>query len=172
MKAIAWTAVIVSFFIFAFVAFGYFAPAYDHYAREDVDASTDVCWSFFTKVHRMDEWIEGFKKVEIIKGLPNRPGSKFRVTLERNGEENVLTQTVLKFEKDEIFSFDMENEHIFGHTEITFDDSDGATHIQYRQVLKGKNAIYHAFLKLRESTLVDQQNRDLHRLRIMIESSK
>lgn len=171
MKFLAWTGILFSFLIFLVVAFGYFTPPLDHTAMEDVDAPTDLCWSFFTKVHRMDEWIEGFKKIEIIQGLPNKAGSQFRVTLERNGDENVLIQTVKEYEQGKIFSFDMENDVIFGHTEITFEDSDGRTHIHYRQVLQGKNAIYHAALKLQEGKFMTQQNGDLHRLRLLIEAS-
>jgi hypothetical protein len=170
MKFLAWAGLILSGTIFGVVAFGYFSNSLDHFAEEEVEAPTDICWNYFTKVHRMDDWIEGFKKIEIIEGLPNKPGSTFRVTLERDGSENVLTQTVIAYEKGEIFSFDMENEIIFGHTEISFDRSNGKTIIKYRQILQGKNAIYHIGLKYNEARFVKQQNEDLHRLRKLIET--
>lgn len=169
MKFLAWVGLFLSASIFSIIAFGYFSNSLDHHAQEEVDAPADFCWSYFTKVHRMDEWIEGFKKIEIIQGLPNKPGSTFRVTLERDGVDNILIQTVIEFEKDKIFAFDMENDEIYGHTEISFDRSNDKTIIKYRQILQGKNAIYHVGLKYNESNLVRQQNEDLHRLRKLIE---
>ncbi len=172
MKALAWGSIITSFLIFAFVAFGYFSEGIDHVSTEEVDAPTEVCWKFFQKVHRMDEWISGFKKIEIIEGFPNRPGSTFRVILERDGEPLELIQTVRKFEVGEIISFDMENDMIFGHTEITFTDNPEHTLISYRQILKGKNAVYNAVLKLNESGFIDEQNQNLHQLRKLIEATQ
>lgn len=172
MKALAWGSMVTSFLIFAFVAFGYFADGMDHVSTEEVDAPTDVCWKFFQKVHRMDEWINGFKKIEIIEGFPNKPGSSFRVTLDRDGEEIHLIQTVKAFEVGKIFSFDMENDQIYGHTEITFQDNPEHTLITYRQVLKGKNAVYNAVLELNESSFIEEQNQNLHRLRKLIEATQ
>ncbi|GEM_PF-7048677 len=171
MKVLAWGSIIVSFLIFAFVAFGYFSSGMDHVSTEEVDAPTEVCWKFFQKVHRMDEWIKGFKKIEIIDGFPNKPGSTFRVTLERNGQEIELIQTVRRFEIGEIISFDMENDMIFGHTEITFKDNPEHTLISYRQVLKGKNAVYNSVLEFNEGSFIEEQNQNLHRLRQLIEAS-
>jgi hypothetical protein len=172
MKALAWGSIITSFLIFAFVTFGYFSGGMDHVSTEEVDAPTEICWKFFQKVHRMDEWIEGFKKIEIIKGFPNKPGSTFRVTLERNGEDMHLIQTIRQFEVGKIISFDMENDQVFGHTEITFLDNPEHTQISYRQVLKGKNAVYNAVLELSEGGFIDQQNKNLHNLRKLIEATQ
>lgn len=172
MKALAWGSIITSFLIFAFVAFGYFTDGMDHVSTEEVDAPTEVCWKFFQKVHRMDEWINGFKKIEIIEGFPNKPGSSFRVTLERDGNELQLIQTVKQFEVGKIFSFDMENDEIHGHTEITFQNNPEHTLISYRQVLKGKNAIYNAVLEMNESSFIEEQNQNLHRLRKLIEATQ
>ncbi len=171
MKYIAGISISISFLVFAFIAYGYFSPAIDHTAKEEVNAPLDKCWGFFKKVHRMDEWISGFKKIEIIEGFPNRPGSKFRVILEKDGEEISLVQTVIAYEEGKVFSFNMENDQVFGHTEISFEHEDGKTYIDYRQILKGTNALYNAVINIQEGQFVDQQNKDLHKLRLLIESS-
>ena len=171
MKVLAWGSIIGSFLIFAFVAYGYFTKGIDHISREEVNAPTEVCWNFFRKVHRMDEWINGFKKLDIVEGMPNKPGGKLRVTLERDGEEFQVIQTIRQYEIGKIISFDMENDLVFGHTEITFEDNPEHTVIQYRQILRGKNAVYNAFLEFNEGSAIEEQNQNLHRLRLLIEES-
>jgi hypothetical protein len=95
----------------------------------EVKADQQSTWNVFQNPARMKQWIEGFKRIEMLEGSIGQVGSTYRLLFVQNGEENELFQEITEIEAPVVFSYNMHNDFLVGSSTTTMTEENGITTI-------------------------------------------
>lgn len=152
-----------------FFSIGLIYPKIQNRTQVEINKPAEVVWAYFVDENNMSEWIEGFKKVEIISGKRNEVGSKYRMTFDEGGSEFVMIETVKEFNPPDVYAFRLENEVITDDVKITFKESDGITTVVQEDNVVGGNIFWSSLFVLTQSNLKSNVQKALDKLKSNVE---
>jgi len=170
MKIVKWVLVVLLFILVAFFTLGLVRPTVQYESKILVDKPVDRSFMVFLDVSKMGEWLTGFKKIEIVKGMPNIPGSIFNLTMEINGKEITVTEEVTDFRWYDRFSFTLEHDLMSVKCENVFAAQDMKTEITCTYTVTGKNLFWRSLDVLLKGKMEKQAQDDFDKLKKVIES--
>lgn len=154
-----------------FFSIGLIKPLVSYENEVFIERPVDKSFMVFTDVNKMGEWITGFKKMEMIKGMPTLPGSLIRMTMEINGKEIMVTEEVVEFKWNKIFSFRLYHKSMTIDCEYTFVSSEMNSEIHSNMTVKGKNLFWRSVNLFMKGKMKKQNQDDLDKLKALIEAS-
>lgn len=162
-------AVLVVLLTVAFFSIGLIYPKIQSRTQVEINKPADVVWAYFADESKMSEWLEGFKKIELISGNRNEVGSKYRMTFDSNGSEIVMTETVTEFNAPYVFAFKLENEVITDDVRMTFTEMGGKTTVVQEDNIVGGNIFWRSLFALTQSSLKGNVQKALDKLKTNVE---
>lgn len=173
MKALKYILGILVLLILAFFTLGMFNPELTYESRTQVNAPVEHAFAVFQDPDRMDEWLEGLKRIEMISEGGVKVGSKSLLVFEENGETMELTEVVTAFKENELYAFTLDADVMTANVEIRFVAKDSLnTEIIARTTSTGKNIMWRSILALAKSTFQQQDQDSYTRLKEVIESQQ
>ena len=154
-----------------FFSIGLIKPTVSYENEVMIERPVDKSFMVFTDVSKMGEWLTGFKKMERIKGLPTLPGSLIRMTMEMNGKEISVTQEVIDFKWNKLFSFRLHHESMTIDCEYTFVSSEMNSEIHSIMIVEGKNLFWRSINLFIKRKMKKQNQDDLDKLKALIEAA-
>ena len=154
--------------VLGFLSLGLIHPSFTYSNTITVDSSVEEAFAAFTDESSAGEWLIGYKGYDILEGEPHKPGSKFLMKFEVEGNKMEFTETLTDFKQNEVFSFDMKTKYFNGSVEVKFSGSHPCT-IEATTVNSGTNVFYCSMFYLMQSALRDQSQKNYDLLKDMIE---
>ena len=154
--------------LLGFFSVGLLHPSYSYTNSIEIDCTVEEAFAAFTDESRADEWLIGYKGYEILEGEPPKPGSKFLMKFENEGQEMKFTETLTAFKENEEFTFDMETEFFTGTVQILFEGSNPCT-MTTHTYNEGTSTFYCSMFYLMKSAMQDQSQKNYDLLKEMIE---
>ena len=170
MKIAKWVTLVILLILIGFFTLGLVKPTVQYESKIVVDQPVDKAFMVFLDVSKMGEWLTGFKKIEIVKGMPNIPGSIFNLTMEINGKEITVTEEVTDFRWNDHFSFILNHDIMSVECENKFIARDMKTEISCTYVVTGKNLFWRSIDVLMKGKMEKQAQDDFDKLKKVIES--
>ena len=161
----------LALFAILFFGTGLLFPDVEYESTIIVDRPVDKSFMVFLDARKMSEWLTGFRRLEPISGMPNIPGSKFRMIMEVNGREVSVTQEVTGFKWNELFAFKLEHDIMTVSSEVTFKSKEMKTEITARNRVYGKNLFWKSMNVFLKKSMSRQAQEDYTKLKEVIEAS-
>lgn len=163
--------VFLSLFLIFFVTSFLTPSEYKTEVIVKVDASIEKSFKVFTDETKMAEWITGFVSVENLTGENNAVGSTYKIVMNDEGREIIMTETITAFKENEYFAFDMENDDVFTAVDISFTPIDSSqTEIKAKSLFIPKAMFIKVLMPLFEEEMHKRQDSNYLKLKKVIES--
>ncbi len=153
-----------------FVLTGFFVPSVSYQSGVEINKPREFAWAQFVDESKAKEWMPGFKRFELISGKPQEVGSKFKLIIEDQGQEYILTETMTDFRAPELFGFTLENEVLKNEVKVTFTEQNGKTFITQNEKVTGANVFWRAMFFWMKSSLNENSKSTLNGLKSFIEA--
>ncbi len=171
MKKIIWIILALLILVALFFSIGLIKPSIQYKSKITVDRPVDKAFMVFIDASKMDHWLTGFKKIELVSGMPNFPGSYFNLILEMNGKEITLKEEVLDFRWNELFSVRIHHDLMSIENVNQFTPMEMKTEITGTYRVTGKNIFWRSVLVFARGKLKKRAQNDFDSLQKVIESN-
>ena len=171
MKFIKRIFIFLIFLAVAFFSLGFLFPSYSFDSSVTVNSPLVHSFPVFTDISKMPKWMNGFRKIESISGLPFQLGSKWKLTITKDGKDEVMIQTFTQYKKFEEFSFIIENDMFSNDVHIIFSEKDGKTIITVHNKFSGKNMFWRSAFVFAHGRIKDSQQEIYDGLKKVIEET-
>ena len=167
-KALKYFLLTIVVSLLGFFSVGILHPGYSYTNSIEIDCTLEEAFKAFTDKSRAHEWLIGYKGYEIIAGEPHKPGSKFLMKFENEGQEMTFVETLTEFKENEKFSFDMETQFFTSSVQVLFEGNSPCT-ITSHTYNEGTSTFYCSMFYLMKSVLQEQTQKNCDLLKDMIE---
>ena len=154
--------------ILGLLSLGLLHPSFTYSNKITIDSSVEEAFTAFTDEKRAGEWITGYIEYDIIEGKPQKPGSKFLLKFDVDGNKMEHTKILTSFKQNDEINFEIATEYFNSSVEVKFSGSYPCT-IEATTVISGNNVIYCSMFYLVQSALKDQTQKNYDLLKDMIE---
>ena len=138
----------------------------------EVQADIERAWDVFMDESKMDQWLIGFKSMEIIEGDPLTVGSKHKMFFEDRGREVVLVETVQSIRPPREFVFDLDHELMNSTVRMTLEEpSRGVTLISSHTNVEPTKILWKILMFFMVPSIKKRQRQNLENLKALIESA-
>jgi hypothetical protein len=170
-KFIKYTLIIVLLLTAVFFSLGIFVPEVKMENSVEVNSSVHHSFAVFENVNKMKEWMPGFKSIELTSGLPFMPKSTYRLVLEQDGRTIEMKETLIAIKTNRLFSFTLENEHVFSEVEVRFSGDDKKTVIAATTKIRGQNLFWRSMVVLGKGNIRTKQQEMYDAMKKVIEQT-
>jgi hypothetical protein len=167
-KALKYFLLTIVVVILGFFSIGIIHPSYTYTNSIEIDCTVEEAFAAFTDESIANEWLIGYKGCEIKEGEPHKPGSKFLIKFENEGEEMTFVATLTTFKENEEFTFDMETKYFIGSVQVLFEGSYPCT-MNTHTYNKGTSTFYCSMFYLMKSVMQVQSQKKYDLLKEVIE---
>lgn len=150
--------------IFAALAFfvpGLLWPTLEYESRVAVDLPRDRVWEKFNDESKMSEWLTGLQSIELIEGERGKPGSRYKLIIENEGERVEILETMKEIRPPGLYSFTLEAEPLVNEVTVTFNEADGKTEIVQKEAVTGKTLVWRSLFYWLQSTFQRNSKQNL-----------
>ena len=151
-----------------FFSIGLLHPSYSYMNSIEIDCTYEEAFAAFTDESRAHEWLIGYQGYEILEGEPHKPGSKFLMKFENEGQGIEFVETLTVFKENEEFTFDMETDFFNGTVQVLFEGSSPCT-MTTHTYNEGTSTFFCSMYYLMKSAMQEQSQKNYDLLKEMIE---
>jgi hypothetical protein len=170
MKVLKWTLGIVLGLVVCFFMIGVVKPEINYTTSIAVNSTAKEAFRVYNDVSKMAKWLEGFKGITLIKGLPYHTESEYEVIMEVDGKLMKMKETIIAIERNALFAYLLENEMLWCETEVYFKEENGHTEITAVNRVKGKSALWRSLFVLFQKDFEQKATQTYTRLKATIET--
>lgn len=171
MKKILWIIMALVVLVVLFFSIGLIKPYIQYESKVTVDRPVDRAFIVFIDGSKMGQWLTGFRRISLVSGMPNFPGSIFHLTLEMNGKEVTLEEEVIDFRWNDLFSARIHHDFMTIENVNQFTPVGMKTEITGTYRATGKNIFWRSVLVFARGKLKKRAQNDFDSLKRVIESS-
>lgn len=154
-----------------FIGKGFITPSIAYENEIVVNKPANESWAVMSDEANLPKWIKGFKKTELVSGTPNTVGAVSKVYVEENGEEMIMEETITAIKPNELMAMTFTMDFMDMDYEISFNEKDGKTTINSKSKTSGNGMIAKSIVSFMESTMKEQEDKNLNNLKKLIESN-
>jgi len=157
--------------LLVFFAKGLMTPSISYDSSVVVDKSAKESWAVMSDQTKMSQWINGFIKTELISGEENTIGAKSNVTIDDNGQEQVIEETITKYKLHELMGMKFSMGFMDMDYEIHFDEADGKTTITSKSTPMGNGIIAKSMISFMTGMMQAQEDENMNNLKQLINTN-
>ena len=158
--------IVLALSVLGFVLYsGYSNPEFTYQTQVVVDVPPERAWQVFNDPEKLPLWVEGFQKIEYLRGEPNAVGSHYRLTF----DDVVVTEELTLIEENERLEMTFDNEMMTAENMVVFRPSDRGTRISTESTVRGNGIFWQSVLLFSQSAMQQRQQADLERFKALVE---
>lgn len=176
MKILKYILIVIGVLLLAFIAAGMIHPSLTY--RHEIEANKPIAeaWAVSQDVSKFDQWLEGFKSMELISGEMNQPGSKYKIIMNPGeGQEDFeMTETLVSINENDHVQMSFDSEMMDFEQSMTFSEVDGKTKIVTDSKILGKGIMMRstfACMEICMGSFQKQEAKNLEALKKLIEEN-
>jgi len=166
---------LVIFFII-FMLFGVLKPVVNYGHTITVNKPIQEAWEVHKDPNKFNEWLEGFKSIELISGDADAVGSKYKVIVNPGeGQDDFeMIQTVNAFKEYEFVDLAFDSDMMRFEQITNFKENNGVTTISTDSKVAGKNIMLKSMFAMMEmfgGSFQKQEAKNVEALKKVIEAN-
>lgn len=169
MKFLKIALILVLLLVVAFLAIGFIKPSVSYQNEVLINAPKDKSWQVMMDPSKLNEWLTGYKRSELISGEAGTVGAVSNIYFDQNGKEIVIKETITVVEND-VLGMDFENDFMDMKYDIRIQEIEGKSQLSSRTTAKAKGMVSRSITSLMKGTLVNQEQTNLDKLKRVIEA--
>lgn len=135
-----------------------------------IDKPKAEVWEFFRDTNNMDQWLDGFQRMEHLSGGLAEVGSTYKQYYSGPaGREVIFKEKVLEVEAERCFSSLMRNDMIEMRITTKFYPKDGGTEILSEAEVTFKNMAFRLFKRVLMQEVTKRQDKNFKTLKEILE---
>ncbi|MBT8195740.1 MAG: SRPBCC family protein [Bacteroidia bacterium] len=132
MKILKYILIILAVIIIIPVVIGLTSSTINYGAEINVNKPVEEAWAISKDETKFDQWLEGFKSIELIEGERDQVGSKYKVVVNpgEGQEDFVMTETLVAMNEHENIEMHFDSDMMKFEQIMTYTEVDGGTTIK------------------------------------------
>lgn len=169
MKIIKYILIAIGILALIFFGNGLITKSIDYECQIEVNKPAQECWAVMADESKLPEWLEGFKRIELVSGKTNTVGAVSNVFFEENGEEMVMQETITAIKENEHMAMTFTMDFMNMDYEMKFTENDSKTLITTLSSTQGNGLFANSILSFMGSDMEAQELKNLENLKKLIE---
>ena len=171
MKILKYILIVIGVLVIIFFGKGMLAPTVSHTCEVTVNKPVKECWAVMSDTSKMDQWILGFKRTELISGENNTVGAVSNVYVVDNGQEMVMTETITAIKENEQMAMNFSMDFMNMDYEMLFEEKDGKTIITSNTSVEGNGIFAKSLVSFMGGAMKEQEVENMNNLKKVIEEN-
>ncbi len=148
-----------------------------HYGHEvTVNKSVQQAWAVSQDESKYDQWLAGFKSMELLSGEKGTEGSTYRIVVNPGHDQPdfEMIETVVSIQENDHVNMVFDNEMMEFEQVMTFRENEGKTTIKTESLVRGKGLMTRSTFALMEmltGSFTAQEAENIEALKRVIEAS-
>lgn len=141
-----------------------------------VDKNIDDAWEIYHDASKYDQWLKGFKSIDLISGDPGAVGSKYKVVVKPAPDQPnfEMTQTIISMKPNDHITLQFDADMMKFVQKATFSEEGGKTTIATDSEVFGSGILSKSMFALMEmttGTFQAQEEENYNNLKKVIEEN-
>lgn len=158
------------------LAVGLLKPSVSYGHKISVNKPIKEAWAVTQDESKFDQWLEGFKSIELISGEKNAVGSKYKVIVDpgEGQPEFEMIQTVASIKEFDHVTLSFDSDFMDFEQTISYSEENGLTTVETDSKVFGKNIITRAMFAIMEmftGSFHAQETKNIEALKKLIEEN-
>ena len=155
MKFLKYLLYIIIGLIVLFFAVGLLKSSVSYGHEITVDKSLKEAWAVSQDASKYDQWLAGFKSIELISGNYNEVGSKYKVVVNPGeGQEDFeMIETMVSIKDYEHVELSFDSEMMDFEQRILFSEYDGKVNVKTESKVLGKSMMTRSMFAIMETLI-------------------
>ncbi|MEL7123329.1 MAG: SRPBCC family protein [Bacteroidota bacterium] len=176
MKILKYLLFAILAIVVLFFGIGILKPTIKYGHEITVDKPIKEAWAIAKDESKYDQWLKGYKGMELIEGEQDEPGSKYKVTVEPgDGQpEFEMIQTIVEIKDYEKAHLHYDNDFMVVDQIMNYSMSDGQTIISSQATVIPKGIVFKSMFGMMEilfGSFTAQEKENMEKLKILIEEN-
>lgn len=150
---------------------GLLTPSISYDCEVSVSKPAVEAWAVMSDESRLTEWLEGYKKGELVSGEKNTVGAVSNIYVEENGEEMVMQETITALEPNRLMTMAFTMDFMNMDYEIAVEEKEGGTIIRTKSVVTGNGLLNQSIVSFFSAAMKEQEEKNLNSLKVLIEAN-
>lgn len=171
MKYLKYLLYAVLALVVIFLGKGLLTPSISYDCEVTVNKPAAEAWAVMSDESRLTEWLEGYKKGELVSGEKNTVGAVSNIYVEENGEEMVMQETITALEPNQRMTMTFTMDFMNMDYEIAIEEKDGMTTIRTKSLVTGNGLMNKSIVSFFPAMMKEQEEKNLSNLKQLIEGN-
>lgn len=150
---------------------GMMTPEVSYTSEVTVNKSAKEVWAVMNDASKLPQWIEGFKRTELVSGTANTVGAVSNNYVDDNGEEMMMTETITAIQPNEHIAMDFSMDFMNMVYKVYLNEKDGKTTIRSESVTKGNGLFAKSIISFMPSSMKAQEDKNMASLKKVVEEN-
>jgi len=173
LKYLLFTIIVLAILYFSF---GLLNPSISYGHQITVDKSVQEAWAVSQDESKYDQWLAGFKSMELIDGEKGEVGSKYKIVVEPGEGQPPfeMIETVRSIKEFDHVDMHFDNEMMDFEQTISFKEEDGKTTIATDSKVIGKSLMTRSMFAMMEilgGSFTAQETENIEALKTLINTN-
>ncbi len=175
MKILKYLLYLVIALTILFFAFGIFKPTVSYGHEITVNKSAKETWGVSQDQTKFDQWLQGFKSIELISGEQGEPGSKYKVVVSpgEGRDDFSMIETFKTLKEFELIEMAFDNDQMHIDYSVSHSESNGKTTIKTLATSRGNSLTMRSMFAIMDmfGMFQSQEERNIEALKKVIEEN-
>lgn len=175
MKILKYILYAIGALVVIFFALGIFKPSISYGHEITVDKPAKITWAVSQDESKFDQWLDGFKSMELISGELGKAGSKYKIVVSpgEGQPDFVLTETLRDIKEFAYIDMHFDNEAMEIVQKVTHTEVDGRTTIKTESTTKAKGMFMRSLFAFMDmfGAFQAQEEKNIEALKKLIEEN-
>ncbi len=176
MKILKYLLIGILLLVGIFLLFGITNKSVSYGHTFTVDKPVKEAWAVSQDFNLFDQWLEGFKSIELLSGEQAAVGSTYKVVVNPgDGQEDFeMTETIKSIKEYDHITMHFDSEMMDFDQTITFKESDGKTTVSTDSKVLGKGLFMRSMFALMEKlggSFTTQEAKNMEALKVLIQNN-
>jgi uncharacterized membrane protein len=172
MKTIKIILGIITAFVVVFLATGLLIKETSYTTQITINKSVEEVFETFSNSENIKKWIPEIKSFEVIKENIGKTGSSYKIVIENQGQEILMTQKVIAYVKNEKLTLYFDAENMLKRDDYIFTEKEGNTVISVNTSCQSESYLMACVFPYFKGTFQKQDQSYLNNLKTYIEERK
>jgi len=150
---------------------GIITPSIQYECEVVVNKSLNEAWAVMSDEAKLPEWITGFKKTELVSGIPNTIGAVSKIYVEEGGQEMTMQETITNIKPNELMAMTFTMDFMNMDYEMILNEKNGSTTIKSKSKTTGNGIFAKSMVSFMRSSMKSQEEINLNKLKNTIEQN-
>jgi uncharacterized membrane protein len=172
MKTIKIILGIITAFVVVFLATGLLIKETSYTTQITIDKPVEEVFETFSNSENIKKWIPEIKSFEVINENIGKTGSSYKIVIENQGQEILMTQKVIAYVKNEKLTLYFDAENMLKRDDYIFTEKAGNTVISVNTSCQSESYLMACMFPYFKGTFQEQDQSYLNNLKTYIEEKK
>jgi uncharacterized protein YndB with AHSA1/START domain len=169
MKKIKIILGIITALVVFFLAIGLFVKETSYMAQVYVNKPVEVIFEAFNNSKNIKNWIPEVKSFNVVKENVGKTGSVYKMVVENQGQEIVMTQKVIAYVKNEKVTLFFDAENMLKRDDYVFIEKNGITTITLNASCQSESYLMACMFPFFKGTFQEQDQTYLNNFKVFAE---